>query len=454
MSFADDSYKLENKATSEKAYDVSNQEIALDQETNLTQKAKLSQKADSNQESSLNKEEVSQKSLKKQSSQEGKKREQEELKLEELEPLEGLSPLDSNLRNKLSNFDLLWRTAFEIKVFDDNKRKSGVVSTKIYGDFKWDLMEQFSIQGELLLNGRNGFTQSVFDRKDRAGGLHLLESFFQWRPKNSPISFNFGNIKQDFLQAPLLMTDRTFPSFIFNYSLKEFYNFKPSFLIQASIPDNADESVIRDAQIIKGFPFFSVASFYLENSKLPLHQEHFFFNRLVFFHYYNLSQAVSKRSAIYENTVDSQNSENDESFRYDYYGFHNHSNFKLVLSHFFAGEVGLEYINNLGAPYHINEGFRLYTGLSYNYRDFLEWNILFETFINQSDSSVAFYNSEFYGHNKRKGFAIHLESYFYDSGLRSGTSFVHSKPIDESNIRAIGPSYSISVFLTTNQIKI
>ena len=327
-----------------------------------------------------------------------------------------------------------------------------MISTKIYGDLKWGLTDQFSFKSQALFIGRNGFTQSIYDREDRSRGLYLLESFFEWSFKDTAFSFQFGNIEQSFLKAPLLMTDRTFPSMVLSYSFNEFYRFKPRFFIQASIPDNAEEFVRRETQIIRGFPSFSVLSFDIESSKLPLSLDHYFSNQFMFFHYYNLSQAVAQRSRIFENTIDRTAS--DSVFRYDYYGFHNHTNFQAVLSNFVAGEIGLEYLSNLGAPYHINEGYRFYGSFSYNYKDFLEWKALFQKFLNQSDSSVAFYNSEFYGHNARKGIALTIECYFYDSGIRVGASFVNTKPIDKNDRTAIGPSNAISVFLTTNQIKI
>ena len=373
--------------------------------------------------------------------------------LQELKFLNNLHTTKADSNNSLSEIEFLWRASFQIQSFSDETTTNGVVSTRIYGDLKWDLTEQFEFQSQALFIGRNGFTQSIYDREDRSRGLYLLESFFEWRSeKDSPFSFQFGNIDQSFLQAPLLMADRTFPSLILNYLLEEFYNFKSHFLIQTSIPDNAEESVRRESQVIKGFPSFSVLSVYLENSQLPLFSEHYFFNRLTFFHYYNLSQAVAKRSRIYENTIEYTGS--DSTFRYDYYGFHNHIKFEMVLSHFFAGEMGFEYLNNLGANYYLNEGYRFYTGLSYNYKDFLEWKGVLQTFVNQSDSSVAYYNSEFYGHNGRRGFAVQLECYLYESGVRVGVSFVNTRSINKNDMNAIGPSNSISLFLTTNQIKI
>ncbi|MBC6415290.1 MAG: hypothetical protein GDA46_02750 [Bdellovibrionales bacterium] len=357
--------------------------------------------------------------------------------------------LDSN--EDFSNMYFFWKATFEIQSFTDETKTNGVVSTKIYGEFKWDLTKELAFQLQALFIGRNGFTQSIYDRRDRSRGLYLLESFFKWKADSS-YSFQFGNINQGFLEAPLLMTDKTFPSFILRYHLEDFYNFKSHFLVQGSIPDNASESVFRETQVIKGFPSFSVASFNIKN----LNSNFDFFNRFTFFHYYNLSQAVAERSRIFQNTVERTGS--DSIFKYDYYGFHNHIKItKRFLNDSFlkgdwAGEWGLEYIHNLGASSHINEGYRTYLRLYHNFNHFVELIGELENFLNQSNSSVAYYNSEFYGHNGRKGFALKMQAHFYDSNLNLGVSLVNSKPIDEDDKTVIGPSTAFQVFLTTNRI--
>ena len=358
---------------------------------------------------------------------------------------------DSSAVDKLSDIELFWKASFQMKSFNDETTTNGVVSTNIYGELYWGLTENLSFQSQALFVGRNGFTQSIYDRKDRSRGLYMLESFFELKT-NNPLFFRLGNIEQSFLQAPLLMTDRTFPSFILKYSLDKFSNFESHFLIQGSIPDNAEESVRRETQIIKGFPCFSVASFYIENSSLPIILKPYFFNRTTFFHYYNLSQAVAERSRIYQNTIDRNQS--DSTFRYDYYGLHNHTRMRAFFNVFLAGELGFEYINNWGAGHYNNEGYRFYAGLYYDYNNLLELNSVFETFLNQSDSSVAYYNSEFYGHNGRKGFAVKLQAYLYDSSVSVGASFVNSRPINLDDKTVIGSSTAVSIFLTTNRIKI
>ena len=372
--------------------------------------------------------------------------------LEELVSVESLTPSQpADLVENLSKIEFLWKPAFQVQAFIDETTTNFVVSTRLYGYLKWELTEEWSFNSQALFIGRDGFTQSIYDREDRSRGLYLLESIFNWNI--SPLyHVQFGQIAQDFLQAPLLVTDRTFPSVILNYSPGEFYNFKTKFIFQSSIPDNAEESVRRETQIIKGLPSFVTVSAFLESSKFPLTLTHYFSNHLTLFHYYNLSQAVAQRSRIYENAIERTGS--DSKFRYDYYGFHNHSNFKLVLSHFVGAELGFEYLNNLGAEFYNNEGVRFYTKASYNYQDLLEWKGTLERFINQSNSSVAYYNSEFYGHNARKGYAVRLECFFYDSGLSVGAYFVRTSPIDPTDQTSIGPSTALSFFVTTNNMKI
>ena len=96
--------------------------------------------------------------------------------LEELSPIENLSAADI-ASTDLSKIDFFWKASFQIQNFNDETTTNGVISTKIYGDLKWDLTEEFSFQSQALFIGRNGFTQSIYDREDRSRGLYLLESF-------------------------------------------------------------------------------------------------------------------------------------------------------------------------------------------------------------------------------------------------------------------------------------
>ena len=356
-----------------------------------------------------------------------------------------------DLSKSLGFLEASWKSSFEMKYFKDDSTNTALTKAKIYGRLNWDLSDSFSFYSKAVFIGRSGTTQSIYDRLDLQEGLNQLETFFTWK-WNSFFWLDFGNIQQSFLQAPLLITDKTFSSAKLNFSLDHWFKrfYKASALVQLAIPSNAEKSQ-RKGQIIKGFPFFGVGSLYLKSLSLPfLSFEHIFFNRFNVWMYYNLPPAVAHASNLYGNDI--QGMRSDSVFKYDYYGFHNHTGFKAVLSSIWAGDIGFEYIKNLGSPSESNEGARVYTSLYYNYQNFVEIKGLFEYFKNRSNSAVAFYNSEVYGHNNRRGFLALLQCYFYESGISAGASLVSSRAF--SKRAAIGPSLSGSVFLTVNYIKL
>ena len=95
-------------------------------------------------------------------------------------------------------------------------------------------------------------------------------------------------------------------------------------------------------------------------------------------------------------------------------------------------EFGNDFIYNFLAPENHRMGERYYGALYHNYEDFMEFKFTLEYFGNESDTSVAFFNSELYGHNDRYGFLVNLQSHLYSSGITLGFSYVRSWPINPS----------------------
>ena len=343
-----------------------------------------------------------------------------------------------------------WRPYFEIKYFNDQTAtNTAITKAKIYAQLNWELNPSLSFYSKALFIGTSGTTSSLYGRADRQKGLHLLSAVFTYK-RNSAFSINFGNIQQSFLQAPLLITDKTFSSLKINWFLDHWFKKLPSALalVQLSIPSNA-EQVQNIGQIIKGFPLFAVASLQLKNfsvSDLPFK----FFNYFNLWMYYNIPPAVVFNSRVYGNLTDGQSS-SESIFLEDFYGLHNHWGLKAVFSQSWAGDLAYEYIKNLGSA-EGNQGDRLHASLYYNYQDFVEIKGTLEYFKNQHNSAIAFYNSEIYGHNNRKGFLARIQFYFYESGVSLGASAVFAQSL--LNPAAIGDSISAEVFLTSHYLKI
>lgn len=341
-------------------------------------------------------------------------------------------------------FETFWKSRFRVSNFRDRSAEDTIFSTELYAKLNWHILERFSIHTEGLAVGRNGFTQSIYDRPDRRNGFHFIEGFFKW-DASTYLKVKFGNIKQDFLEAPLLVTDKTFPSIIESLSLLN-SNTKLSLVFQQAIPSNATESVRREAQIIKT-PVFLTASVFLdrENSFYSLK------NKLTGFYFSNLSPAVADQSLIYGNTINLQG--NDSHFRYKFLGFYNKFYLRMPFSGQWVGEIGGDYIYNVLAPDTFNQGERVYASLFYDFYDLMEIRLQGEYFANQSDTSASYYNSEAYGHNNRVGGGLSLQTYFYKSGLKLGMNYKHTRPINPER-SAVGVSNSFVILIGTHYVSI
>ena len=373
----------------------------------------------------------------------------------ELEREEGIntsefSPYLSN-REKQDSLKAFWKAAFNPKVFYGKNTTGAIIVMEIYGKLSWDLIETLSVHTQGLIVGRSGFTQFIHDRQDRPSGSYLQEGFFKWKPY-SYFSLKTGIIEQSFLEAPLLITDKAFPSFQGKLSLNNFFSSsKLSVLLQVAMPTNTIEAIQREHQFVRGYPLFLSYSTFFNSSDFFLGGD--IKEKLTLFSYYNLPPAVAAWSRIHGNTVPPR-IKSDSTFDYTYVGLHNHLSWKLNFSELWVSEIGMDFLYNFGAPKKKNQGTRLYSAVYHNYKDFTEVKVVGEIFANQSDSSVAYYNSETYGHNNRMGFLTKFQSHFYNSGLTAGVSFTNSWPINYSGESPIGYSMSFAVFLMTNYIPI
>ena len=382
------------------------------------------------------------------SSQEVSSFEQEELSEMEVDESIIESDLTSDFPDsqRTHGIEAFWKTVFKLRAFSDRSTTDAMVSTEIYGKLKWQVMDFLSFHNQSLIIGRSGFTSSIYERSDRRSGLHLVESYFDL--ETSFLTFRFGNVNQDFLKAPLLITDKTFPSLIQFISFDLQDKSKLAIFLQQAMTDNAVESVRRESQIIKGVPLFFTSSFFLDlNDFMGLNIAENF----TLFYMTNLSPAIADQSRIYGNTIDFMKS--DSRFRFKFFGFYNSLNFHKTLFGDWIFETGGDIIHNFSAPDTYNQGERLYSSLYHNYKGFAELKLTLEYFANQSDTSVAYFNSELYGHNNREGSRLIFQSHFYSSGLTLGLSWTRSWPINEER-SATGFSSAIAFFLTSNYVPI
>ena len=343
--------------------------------------------------------------------------------------------------------EAFWNANYGLKSFSSRGSSSALIKVELLGKLEWQLIEPLSVHAKALIVGNSGHTQSILDRTDRDTGLHLLEFYFQWEAFPN-FSVLHGIIEQVFLSAPLLITSKAFPSVVGEWSVDSFSDFNLKFLLQLAIANNFTETEKRFYDIQKA-PLFMTSSLFLDSND--------FFStsvkeKFTVFHYYNLSSHIAEQSRVYGNNTAGLGT--STVFNYSFFGFHNNLSFQKVLSDLWAVLAGVELIYNLKAPNTYNEGFRVYSSIYHNYKETMEIKLTGELFANQSDTSVAYYNSETYGHNNRKGALAKIESHFFRSGLTLETAFVYSEPINFAEENAIREAYSFSVALKTNNIAI
>ena len=366
---------------------------------------------------------------------------------EDLLPLEGL--MSSSLledEEESQDFSAFWKAVFKGRSFGANYKLNAIFITEFYGKLHWNILDTISVNAKALFISRNGFTSSIYERGDRKDGrLYFLEGFLTWDflPQ---IFLKVGTIQQSFLNAPLLITDTSFPSIIGGWSKQNPYA-DVSILVQSAIPDNA-ESVNRPNQL-GGLPLFLTSS-------VLLHSENVFFQSDIkeifsLYYYHNLSSDVADNSKIYGNTITGLGESSE--FEYGFFGIHNNINIKRPLSDLWIFELGWEFLYNFKAEALYNEGTRIYSSFYHNYKNFMELRLKGEVFANQADTSVAYYNSEIYGHNDRIGFLSSIQSHLYRSGLTLEASFVYSQPIN-NKAGNLGPAYSITFSMMTNYLAI
>ena len=344
-----------------------------------------------------------------------------------------------------------WRSRFSVQTSESRSGGSFLTSAEIFGKFQWLALQNLAFHGEAVLVGKNGFVQTVFDRSDRKPGLHFTEGYFQW---NSDPSFQIqlGNRNQAFLEAPLLISDRTFSSFAgrLNASFPAFH-LDWNHHIQIAIPNNATEFVKREISLLEDTPkFFSVSSFWtLKN--VPLYFDSRIQNNLTLFYFTELPSSVALKGSILGNSVFRE--KDDSEFEHRFRGYHNTFKIRSFISSRWIAEGGYDFLHNLGAPKTYNKGERLFASVFRKFGRFMELKVTGAWFANQSDASIAFYNTEEYGHSNRRGFFVKLEGHLYDSGLTVGGSGVWSRPINKGR-STVGKAASLMFFIGTNYVSI
>jgi hypothetical protein len=154
-------------------------------------------------------------------------------------------------------------------------------------------------------------------------------------------------------------------------------------------------------------------------------KEDFFQLELSHYKFQDLPSNVAEKSLAFGNSISGTGEASQ--FNYDFSGANFYFNSRVMTS-----ELGLlfsgQYIYNEKAPDGRNSGYLAYLGL-----EFEKLIVKLEGFKNESDTSPAFYNSKYHGHNNMQGNGLNLQLNQESSQLN--LRYAKMTPIEQNSIQ-------------------
>lgn len=339
-----------------------------------------------------------------------------------------------------------WKTNLESFYLTDRTTNQITIRPKVNTKFLTRFYPYLYAVVEFQLLTGSGSIQEIFQRVGEINGVRHREIFFLWSATDW-LAIKTGAINQKFLNAPLLMANNPFLSIVESMSfVTNNYN-DIDLKFQQSIPNTLSDSNSIYTQGITKIPFFITHSLTWD-----YHPKSFYTVKTygTFFYFHSLPNNIAEISTAYGNTpIEGDLSE----FKYNYTGyyiaiepvFHLFPNMEVQLKAHYIRNIKVTEENlsagglyGIQVPFDLTENIRLTPS--------------FEYFINQPDSSVAYYNSERYGHNNRKGAAIQVTLNLYDRNIEIGLRYMNASSLREQAV--IQEQDYFLFFFRTNYAKI
>lgn len=298
--------------------------------------------------------------------------------------------------------------------------ESEVVKARILG-FHFGVDYEHQVRKELdfylralaiLETGSNDVNGTVAEFEPNES-IQLQEGGMRYIPSRW-LTLDLGAINQQKYHSPLLLDAIPFAGISQRLNFGYFY-----INLQQSVPNN-NNLRRRIGSVDTGTPTFLMETFGFYWGK-----KHKLKGEISHFSYKNLSNGVADNSRTMGNSV--SGSGNGTEFLYDFDGL----NITLDSSFVLSGvqlELGGNYLYNDKAPDGRNEGALAYLGLRGN-----ALGVQLESFRNESDTSVGFYNSRYYGHNNVSGAAAVLA--YRSQALEAMIRLVQTTPLEDNSIQ-------------------
>lgn len=323
-------------------------------------------------------------------------------------------------RKYSSKYRLRWKTNLGYQTFESVTDSSSIAAGGFTFDGQGKLANELFLRANAQMRFESGTTQSLYRELDQNNGLFIREAYADYRPFNF-LRFKAGAISQQHLNAPLLVSRRSFPAVVEKLVISK-DNTALILKAQQAIPTSSSFDQERSdkepqasfqTQTIEGRAIFG-------NLMMKGFVTNFQFN--------NLPSKVAFDSSIFGNTVP-DNDVGFSNFVFDYAGQVLGAEAILKFSAYEFG-AGIQQIENQEAPEKFNTGRLGFVRALIPFGDD-ELEMKFENFFNESDSSVAFYNSALYGHNNRVGYSAFAKYSFRNRGFAINAGYVNSDVINQ-----------------------
>ena len=314
-----------------------------------------------------------------------------------------------------------WKPHIEGSFLSNKEGRERLMKVKLFGKFDVDFNSYISGHFEPYLVIQEGEIQTRFVRSEPAV-IQMYQGFFEINPIEG-MSLQVGAVNQGYLSAPLLVSDSAFLSALWGYShIKEKYEVQV--VLQQSMPSLVNS--FRRHNEIADSPYFTSLFAYSE----WLTSDYYSFKgHVTGFYFSALPSFMAYQSKTYGNTVSGEKS--SANFVYSYYGMNGDISTQLKVLPEVYLSLGYNGLMNFGAPFEKAYGERIYTVADMNFWKWAKLYSRLEYFYNGSDSAPAYFNSEIYGHNDRKGFLMEVKAFFPKGNFEVGLRYVLSSAIQD-----------------------
>ena len=307
------------------------------------------------------------------------------------------------------------------------------------------LLPKLSLNARLRLYWATGRAQSWYGGDGYSDGVNFDYAHIKYNPL-SVLELKAGAISLRYLESPQLVSSGPFPGALVKVIYPENKKFGISLTGLYSIPTSRS----LDSDRIEKEKEPSFTTFTLEANTAKSYKNFYLKGIFTKFKYDQLPSKVAYESQLKGNSVLCYGG-SDCMFKYGFSGYSFGLTAEMTVSNTLV-QLGITRHENSAAPTGYNRGDIASLSISIVHGELI-YTPLVELFVNEQDSSVAYYNSTSYGNNNRQGYSISLEL-DYKKRFTTSVKFIDADLIDATADRVTSRNQMILLSLKTSDINI